>query len=153
MLYRCKIVIQIDCAGLERLKSTTEKVRGGFIRVGKKYWEKKIFRHYIHAGPASYSESRASLTPFRQGACFAILASGRISAERWFWFENNIFSLFDVWNWEFDENNLPNMKSETIFGSSVFEIPYLAPLLRSAKLRSEIWKCRLSEFSHISTFS
>ena len=42
MLYRCKIVIQIDCAGLEGPKITTEKVRGGFIQVGEKFREKKI---------------------------------------------------------------------------------------------------------------
>ena len=58
MLYRSKIVPQIDCAGLERLKSTTEKVRGGFIRVGEKSRKKKLDDHPAsHAGPASYSES------------------------------------------------------------------------------------------------
>ena len=58
MLYRCKIVPQIDCAGLERLKSTTEKVRDGFIRVGEKSGKKKLAYHPAsHAGPASYSES------------------------------------------------------------------------------------------------
>ena len=58
MLYRCKIVIQIDCASLEGPKITTGKDLGGSIQDGKKYWNKKIA--FVPVWPASNSESPAS---------------------------------------------------------------------------------------------
>ena len=60
MRYRCKIVIRIDSASLEGPKITTEKGRGGSIRVGGKVRKKKIALFSdSRAGPASYSESHA----------------------------------------------------------------------------------------------
>ena len=47
ILYRCKIVIQIDCASLESPEITRGKDLGGSIQDGKKYWEKNALRAAI----------------------------------------------------------------------------------------------------------
>ncbi len=47
----CKIIIQIDCAGLGCLKIITGKYLGGFIQDGKKNQEKKRQAFSISAIP------------------------------------------------------------------------------------------------------